>query len=120
MPYYPPRQYQQPEDHPPHKRNTLRRIILLASILLIAYGAIRLTVYGADLASSRRTAQSLRELAEGTDGAGEAAPDETQEIVSSAPQSTPSPAPAVVLSAEQPVTARRYIFDRFARYLSLF
>ena len=102
MPYYPPRQYQQPEDHPPHKRNTLRRIILLASILLIAYGAVRLTVYGADLASSRRTAQSLRELAAGTDGAGESAPAETQEAVSSVPQSTLSPAPAVVLSAEQP------------------
>ena len=69
MPYYPPRQYQQPEDHPPHKRNTLRRIILLASILLIAYGGVRLTMYGTDLAASRRTAQSLRELAAGTDGA---------------------------------------------------
>ena len=102
MPYYPSRQYQQPEEHPPHKRNTLRRIILLASILLIAYGGVRLTMYGTDLAASRRTAQSLRELAAGTDGAGETAPAETQEAVSSVPQSTPSPAPAVVLSEEQP------------------
>ena len=44
-------------------RTVLKRVILCASVVLAVYGAAQLTVYGADLIRSRRTARELREAA---------------------------------------------------------
>lgn len=100
MPYYPQQQEQKPPDHPSEKRNILRRAILCASILLIAYGAVRLISYGADLAASRRTAQELREAAEETD------PAETPAVPAIPETAAPMQADTAVPAA-QPVQTTR-------------
>ena len=63
MPYYPPQREREPENHPPRKKTVLRGMIFCASALLIVYGAVRLTGYFTDLASSRQTVRELREAA---------------------------------------------------------
>ena len=83
MPYYPPQPEKPSEQKPPEQtpsgglprgRIILWRAALIASALLIAYGAARLIGYGSDLIASRQTARELRELAAEADIPEETAP----------------------------------------------
>ena len=89
MPYYPPPEKQNAE-HPPQRRNILRRMVLCVSILLIVYGVVRLVGYGTDLVFSRKTTQALRETVAETNGSFSS---EIRETASPALQATSSPAP---------------------------
>ena len=61
MPYYPSGPKDDPGQKPPARRLVIRRVILGISVLLIAYGGIRLAVYAFDYNSSRRDSQNTRE-----------------------------------------------------------
>ena len=100
MPYYPSQPEKQPTDRPPGKRNVLRRAILCVSVLLIAYGAVRLIAYGADLIASRRTAQELR------DAAAETEPAETPDVPAAVETAAPVRAETAV-PTDQPVQTTR-------------
>ena len=89
MPYYPLPPENQNAEHPPQRRNILRRMVLCVSILLIVYGAVRLVGYGTDLVFSRKTTQALRETAAETNGSFSS---EIRETASPALQATSSPA----------------------------
>ena len=60
MPYY-PSQPDKPPKNRPWNRPVFRVTVLVVSVLLIGYGAIRLISYGADLISARKTTQELRD-----------------------------------------------------------
>ena len=55
---------QQSSGRPPRKQNIVKWIALCVSLALIVYGGIRLGGYLIDLASSRRTAEELKAVAE--------------------------------------------------------
>ena len=108
MPYYPLHPGNQSPDHPPRKQIILRRMLLCASLLLIAYGAVRLFFYASDWASSRQTTQELREIARETDVTDATAfvsgtEPPALEVTSTPLPSTPQPEDALALSDELPV-----------------
>lgn len=70
-------------------RTVLKRMILCASAVLIAYGAVRLVLYGTDLIRSRQTVQELKEIVE------ETAATETPAVTKPAPAKTATPVPVI-------------------------
>lgn len=84
-------------------RTVLKRVILCASAVLIAYGAVRLVLYGADLIRSRQTVQELKEITEETAATETPAPSATPAVTKPAPAKT---ATAVPVTAT-PVPAAR-------------
>jgi len=101
MPYYPPPPDKEPDEQ--KEKTEKRRLpdrkwfrigVLAVCLCLIAYGAVRLVIYGADWIASRRTAQELKASVEETGPA-----PELTEPVTALPAAeiteavTPSPAP---------------------------
>ena len=97
MPYLPERPEQNRPETQRHKPTALRRLLLCVSVLLILYGLVSLIRYGAEYFSSRRTTESLREIAAET-----AAPEEPAGTVPAETAASEEPAGTVPAETAAP------------------
>ena len=102
MPYYPPR----PDEEAPKasgKKPVIARIVLCVSLVLVAYGTIRLVSYGLDMISARKTTQEMRKIASATESA--PPPEEVAPALTPAEagaEETTEPAAAAALQESEP------------------
>ena len=123
MPYYPPQPEKTPDEQKENEEkkhlledNRFRIGVLVVCLCLIVYGAVRLIIYGADWATSRRTARELKASVEETAQVPELTESITAELTAGStetviltqapatetPAETAAPPETPVISAELP------------------
>ena len=94
-------------------RTVLKRVILCASMVMVVYSTVQLTMYGIDLIRSRRTARELKASvtetapAEMIAPAETAAPTVTPEATEPVPEETVTPVPVTAAPAPAPTPLAR-------------